>query len=95
MKANFLPFITLPHPVFFVEYQTSKCQICSVKFLEQIPSKRQNVLRVFSCCKIRSFSILNIQKLEFSRKINQNLFERPAEREEHPFLYQKLEMFIL
>ena len=47
--------------------------------------------------KIKSFpifNIVNILKLSFSRKKNENLGESLAEREKHPFLCQKSETLI-
>ena len=47
--------------------------------------------------KIKSFpifNIVNIPKLSFSRKKNENLAESLAEREKHPFLCQKSETLI-
>ena len=41
-----------------------------------------------------NFNVVNIQKIEFSWKINQNLGGRTTEREELPFLYKNLELLI-
>ena len=87
--------------ILFVAFQwvgLVKCQIFSVSFLEQTLLYYAKILRFFflggKSDLFPNFNVVNIQKIEFSWKINQNLGGRPTEREELPFLYKNLELFI-